>query len=124
MDTPGHVDFAYEVSRSLAACESSLLIVDSTQGVEAQTLANAYQAINNDHEILPVLNKADLPSSEPEKIKEQIEDVLGIDASDASLVSAKTGLGVEELLEKIVAKLTAQKGTTNEPVKEKIVDSE
>jgi GTP-binding protein LepA len=91
MDTPGHVDFAYEVSRSLAACESSLLIVDSTQGVEAQTLANAYQAINNDHEILPVLNKADLPSSEPEKIKEQIEDVLGIDASDASLVSAKTG---------------------------------
>ena len=105
MDTPGHVDFAYEVSRSLAACESSLLIVDSTQGVEAQTLANAYQAINNDHEILPVLNKADLPSSEPEKIKEQIEDVLGIDASDASLVSAKTGLGVEELLEKIVVDL-------------------
>ena len=98
MDTPGHVDFAYEVSRSLAACESSLLIVDSTQGVEAQTLANAYQAINNDHEILPVLNKADLPSSEPEKIKEQIEDVLGIDASDASLVSAKTGQGVEQLL--------------------------
>ena len=94
MDTPGHVDFAYEVSRSLAACESSLLIVDSTQGVEAQTLANAYQAINNDHEILPVLNKADLPSSEPEKIKEQIEDVLGIDSSDASLVSAKTGQGV------------------------------
>ena len=89
MDTPGHVDFAYEVSRSLAACESSLLIVDSTQGVEAQTLANAYQAINNDHEILPVLNKADLPSSEPEKIKDQIEDVLGIDSSDASLVSAK-----------------------------------
>ena len=83
MDTPGHVDFAYEVSRSLAACESSLLIVDSTQGVEAQTLANAYQAINNDHDILPVLNKADLPSSEPEKIKEQIEDVLGIDSSDS-----------------------------------------
>ena len=106
MDTPGHVDFAYEVSRSLAACESSLLIVDSTQGVEAQTLANAYQAINNDHEILPVLNKADLPSSEPEKIKEQIEDVLGIDTSDASLVSAKTGQGVEQLLEKIVTKLS------------------
>ena len=86
MDTPGHVDFSYEVSRSLAACESSLLIVDSTQGVEAQTLANAYQAINNDHEILPVLNKIDLPSSEPDKIKEQIEDVLGVDTNDAVLV--------------------------------------
>jgi len=123
MDTPGHVDFAYEVSRSLAACESSLLIVDSTQGVEAQTLANAYQAINNDHEILPVLNKADLPSSEPEKIKEQIEDVLGIDASDASLVSAKTGQGVEELLEKIVATLPCPKGKTEEPLKCMLVDS-
>ena len=123
MDTPGHVDFAYEVSRSLAACESSLLIVDSTQGVEAQTLANAYQAINNDHEILPVLNKADLPSSEPEKIKEQIEDVLGIDASDASLVSAKTGLGVEELLEKIVADLPPPKGKLDEPLKCMLVDS-
>ena len=123
MDTPGHVDFAYEVSRSLAACESSLLIVDSTQGVEAQTLANAYQAINNDHEILPVLNKADLPSSEPEKIKEQIEDVLGIDASDASLVSAKTGLGVEELLEKIVTDLPSPKGILDEPLKCMLVDS-
>lgn len=123
MDTPGHVDFAYEVSRSLAACESSLLIVDSTQGVEAQTLANAYQAINNDHEILPVLNKADLPSSEPEKIKEQIEDVLGIDASDASLVSAKTGQGVEQLLEKIVADLPSPKGTLDEPLKCMLVDS-
>jgi GTP-binding protein LepA len=123
MDTPGHVDFAYEVSRSLAACESSLLIVDSTQGVEAQTLANAYQAINNDHEILPVLNKADLPSSEPEKIKEQIEDVLGIDASDASLVSAKTGQGVEELLEKIVATLPCPKGKSDEPLKCMLVDS-
>jgi len=102
MDTPGHVDFSYEVSRSLAACEASLLVVDSTQGVEAQTLANAYQAINNDHEILPVLNKIDLPSSEPDKIKEQIEDVLGIDSKEAALVSAKTGFGVEELLEKIV----------------------
>ncbi|MDC0625365.1 translation elongation factor 4 [Alphaproteobacteria bacterium] len=123
MDTPGHVDFAYEVSRSLAACESSLLIVDSTQGVEAQTLANAYQAINNDHEILPVLNKADLPSSEPEKIKEQIEDVLGINASDASLVSAKTGLGVEELLEKIVVDLPSPKGILDEPLKCMLVDS-
>ena len=123
MDTPGHVDFSYEVSRSLAACESSLLIVDSTQGVEAQTLANAYQAINNDHEILPVLNKADLPSSEPEKIKDQIEDVLGIDSSDASLVSAKTGQGVEELLEKIVAKLPSPKGELDEPLKCMLVDS-
>ena len=123
MDTPGHVDFAYEVSRSLAACESSLLIVDSTQGVEAQTLANAYQAINNDHEILPVLNKADLPSSEPEKIKEQIEDVLGIDSSDASLVSAKTGQGVEQLLEKIVTKLPSPKGTVDKPLKCMLVDS-
>ena len=123
MDTPGHVDFAYEVSRSLAACESSLLIVDSTQGVEAQTLANAYQAINNDHEILPVLNKADLPSSEPEKIKEQIEDVLGIDASDASLVSAKTGQGVEQLLEKIITNLPSPKGNLDEPLKCMLVDS-
>ena len=123
MDTPGHVDFAYEVSRSLAACESSLLIVDSTQGVEAQTLANAYQAINNDHEILPVLNKADLPSSEPEKIKEQIEEVLGIDSSDASLVSAKTGQGVEDLLEKIVLKLPSPDGKLNEPLKCMLVDS-
>ena len=123
MDTPGHVDFSYEVSRSLAACESSLLIVDSTQGVEAQTLANAYQAINNDHEILPVLNKADLPSSEPEKIKEQIEEVLGIDSSDASLVSAKTGQGVQDLLEKIVVKLPSPMGELNEPLKCMLVDS-
>ena len=123
MDTPGHVDFSYEVSRSLAACESSLLIVDSTQGVEAQTLANAYQAINNDHEILPVLNKADLPSSEPEKIKEQIEEVLGIDSSDASLVSAKTGQGVEDLLEKIVIKLPSPIGELDEPLKCMLVDS-
>ena len=89
MDTPGHVDFAYEVSRSLAACEGSILIVDSTQGVEAQTLANAYQAINNDHEIVPVLNKVDLPSSEPQKIKDQIEEILGIDAQDAALFLLK-----------------------------------
>tara|TARA_Y100001970_G_C14250833_1_gene871748 strand:+ start:883 stop:2685 length:1803 start_codon:yes stop_codon:yes gene_type:complete len=123
MDTPGHVDFAYEVSRSLAACESSLLIVDSTQGVEAQTLANAYQAINNDHEILPVLNKTDLPSSEPDKIKEQIEDVLGIDASDSSLVSAKTGKGVDELLEKIITILPPPEGNINEPLKCMLVDS-
>ena len=123
MDTPGHVDFSYEVSRSLAACEASLLIVDSTQGVEAQTLANAYQAINNDHEILPVLNKIDLPSSEPEKIKEQIEDVLGIDSKDAALVSAKTGLGVEELLEKIIKNLPFPKGEINNPLRCMLVDS-
>ena len=123
MDTPGHVDFSYEVSRSLAACEASLLIVDSTQGVEAQTLANAYQAINNDHEILPVLNKIDLPSSEPEKIKEQIEDVLGIDSKDAALVSAKTGLGVEELLEKIIKNLPFPKGDINNPLRCLLVDS-
>ena len=123
MDTPGHVDFSYEVSRSLAACEASLLIVDSTQGVEAQTLANAYQAINNDHEILPVLNKIDLPSAEPEKIKEQIEDVLGIDSKDAALVSAKTGLGVEELLEKIIKNLPFPKGEINNPLRCMLVDS-
>lgn len=102
IDTPGHVDFSYEVSRSLAACEGSILIIDSTQGVEAQTLANAYQAIDNNHEILPVLNKIDLPSSEPEQVKNQIEDILGIDAQSASLVSAKTGAGIRELLENII----------------------
>ena len=123
MDTPGHVDFAYEVSRSLAACEGSILIVDSTQGVEAQTLANAYQAINNDHEIVPVLNKVDLPSSEPQKIKDQIEEILGIDAKDAALVSAKTGEGINELLEKIVRDLPAPKGELDEPLKCMLVDS-
>ena len=123
MDTPGHVDFSYEVSRSLAACEASLLVVDSTQGVEAQTLANAYQAINNDHEILPILNKIDLPSSEPDKIKEQIEDVLGIDSKEAALVSAKTGFGVEELLEKIVKNLPFPKGEINDPLRCMLVDS-
>ena len=123
MDTPGHVDFAYEVSRSLAACEGSILIVDSTQGVEAQTLANAYQAINNNHEIVPVLNKVDLPSSEPQKIKEQIEEILGIDAQDAALVSAKTGLGIKELLEKIVKDLPAPVGNIDDPLKCMLVDS-
>ena len=123
MDTPGHVDFAYEVSRSLAACEGSILIVDSTQGVEAQTLANAYQAINNDHEIIPVLNKVDLPSSEPQKIKDQIEEILGIDAKNAALVSAKTGEGIKELLEKIVKDLPCPKGEINQPLKCMLVDS-
>ena len=123
IDTPGHVDFSYEVSRSLAACEASLLIVDSTQGVEAQTLANAYQAINNDHEILPVLNKIDLPSSETDKIKDQIEDVLGIDTSEAALVSAKTGKGIQELLEKIVNQFPAPKGELNQSLRCMLVDS-
>ncbi len=107
MDTPGHVDFGYEVSRSLAACEGSLLVVDASQGVEAQTLANVYQAIENDHEIIVVLNKIDLPSAEPERVKAQIEDVIGIDASDAIEVSAKTGQGIAELLQAIVERLPA-----------------
>jgi len=123
MDTPGHVDFSYEVSRSLAACEGSVLIVDSTQGVEAQTLANAYQAINNNHEIVPVLNKIDLPSSEPSRIKNQIEDILGIDSKDAALISAKTGEGIKELLDKIVNYLPPPSGYKDNPLKCMLVDS-
>lgn len=109
MDTPGHVDFSYEVSRSLAACEGSLLVVDASQGVEAQTLANVYQAIDNNHEIVPVLNKIDLPAAEPDKVKEQIENVIGIDASDALLVSAKSGIGIQDVLEAIVTRLPSPK---------------
>jgi len=109
MDTPGHVDFSYEVSRSLAACEGSLLVVDASQGVEAQTLANVYQAIDNNHEIVPVLNKIDLPAAEPDMVKEQIEDVIGIDASNALMISAKTGIGIEDVLEAIVTRLPAPK---------------
>ncbi len=124
MDTPGHVDFSYEVSRSMAACEGSILVVDSTQGVEAQTLANVYQAMDKDHEIIPVLNKIDLPASEPERIQEQIEDVIGIDASEAIPVSAKTGVGIDELLEAIVTRLPApQEKDDKAPLKAMLVDS-
>ena len=123
IDTPGHVDFAYEVSRSLAACEGSLLVVDASQGVEAQTLANVYQAINNHHEIVPILNKVDLPAAEPERIRQQIEDVIGIDASEAIPISAKTGLGVPEVLEAIVHRLPAPKGDRDAPLKALLVDS-
>ena len=123
IDTPGHVDFAYEVSRSMRAVEGSLLVVDSTQGVEAQTLANVYQAIDADHEIIPVLNKIDLPASEPERVAEQIEDVIGIDASDALLVSAKSGIGIKETLEAICHKLPAPTGDADAPLKAMLVDS-
>lgn len=123
MDTPGHVDFSYEVSRSLASCEGSVLVVDATQGVEAQTLANVYLAINNNHEIVPVLNKIDLPSAEPEKVRQQIEDVIGLDASNAVETSGKTGLGVPELLEAIVTRLPAPQGDENAPLKALLIDS-
>jgi len=123
MDTPGHVDFTYEVSRSLAACEGSLLIVDSSQGVEAQTLANTYLAIEADHEIIPVLNKIDLPAAEPEKVRQEIEDVIGLDASEAISVSAKTGVGVKEVLEALVHKLPPPTGDRNAPLTALLVDS-
>ncbi len=123
MDTPGHVDFAYEVSRSLASCEGSILVVDSTQGVEAQTLANVYQALDNHHEIIPTINKIDLPAADPEKAKKQIEDVIGLDASDAVLVSGKSGVGIPDLLEAIVARLPAPKGSTENTTKALLVDS-
>src|SRR6202167_3556520 len=123
MDTPGHVDFAYEVSRSLAACEGSLLVVDASQGVEAQTLANVYQAIENGHEIVPVLNKIDLPAAEPERVKEQIEEVIGLDASGAIEISAKTGLNVDAVLEALVTRLPAPQGDEAAPLKALLVDS-
>jgi GTP-binding protein LepA len=123
MDTPGHVDFAYEVSRSLAACEGSILVVDASQGVEAQTLANVYQAIEHDHEIVPVLNKVDLPAAEPDRVRQQIEDVIGLDASDAIEASAKTGQGIHEVLQAIVTRLPAPKGDPAAPLKALVVDA-
>ncbi len=123
MDTPGHVDFAYEVSRCLSACEGSLLVVDASQGVEAQTLANVYQAIENDHDIVPVLNKIDLPAAEPERVRTQIEDVIGIDASEAIECSAKSGIGIDEVLEGIVERLPSPNGDRDAPLKAMLVDS-
>ena len=123
MDTPGHVDFAYEVSRSLAACEGALLVVDAAQGVEAQTLANVYQSIEHDHEIVPVINKIDLPAAEPEKVRKEIEDVIGLDASEAVLASAKSGIGIDDILDAIVTKIPPPKGDATAPLKAMLVDS-
>ena len=123
MDTPGHVDFAYEVSRSLAACEGALLVVDAAQGVEAQTLANVYQSIEHDHEIVPVINKIDLPAAEPERVRAQIEDVIGLDASQAVMTSAKSGIGIAEVLEAIVTRIPPPKGDRDAPLKAMLVDS-
>lgn len=123
IDTPGHVDFAYEVSRSLSACEGSLLVVDASQGVEAQTLANVYQAIEANHDIVPVLNKIDLPAAEPDRVKQQIEDVIGLDASDALMISAKSGIGIKEVLDAVIERLPSPQGKMDTPLKALLVDS-
>ena len=123
IDTPGHVDFNYEVSRALAACDGAVLVVDAAQGIEAQTLANVYLALDHDLEVFPVINKIDLPSAEPERVKEEIEDVIGLDASDAPLISAKNGTNVEEVLEQIVSKIPAPGGSADNPLQALIFDS-
>ena len=123
IDTPGHVDFSYEVNRSLSACEGSLLVVDASQGVEAQTLANLYQAVENDHIIIPVLNKIDLPAADPERVKTQIKEILGVDTSNVLEISAKSGIGIEDVLETVVSELSPPKGEPNNKLKAMLVDS-
>ena len=123
MDTPGHVDFAYEVSRSLAACEGALLVVDAAQGVEAQTLANVYQSIEHDHEIVPVINKIDLPAAEPEMVRREIEEIIGLDASNAIMTSAKSGIGIEDVLDAVIERIPPPKGDRDAPLKAMLIDS-